>query len=194
MNITPMPFAHQTDVVTKKQFDEHITLYKGYVDKTNDITRRLFAEPGFADANATWSHYRGLKKGESYAIDGVILHELYFQNLRNENAPMGKKVKYLMDHYFGGVERWTEDFTACGKSARGWCVCAYEQRTDTCRNILLDSHDEGHICTAYPLIALDMYEHAYFLDYGTDKAAYIKKFIENIPWNVIEKRANAVVR
>lgn len=194
MEITAMSFPYQTDVVTKKQFDDHITLYHGYVDKTNEVTRKLLTEPEYAGANATWSHYRGLKKGESYAIDGVILHELYFQNLVNENQTAGKKTKYLMDHYFNGMERWKEDFTACAKSARGWCVCAYEQRTDTCRNILLDTHDEGHICTAYPLIVIDMYEHAYFLDFGTDKAAYINRFISRIPWGVIEKRASAVMR
>ena len=192
MNITAMPFAYNTDVVTKKQFDDHITLYKGYVDKTNEVTRLLATEPDYAGANATYSKYRGLKKGESYAIDGVILHELYFQNMVNENQPMGKKSKYIMDHYFGGYDKWMECFTACGKAARGWCVCSYEQRTDTCRNILLDTHDEGHICTAYPLIVMDMYEHAYFLDYGTDKASYIQKFIERIPWSVIEKRSMAV--
>lgn len=193
-DVTAINFTHQTDVVSRKQFDAHLTLYKGYVDKTNEVTRKLRTEPEYSGANATYSHYRGLKRGESYAIDGVILHELYFQNLLNENQPVGKKARYLMDYYFGGIEKWKEDFTACAKSARGWCVCAYEQRTEDCRNILLDSHDDGNICTAYPLIVLDMYEHAYFYDYQTDKASYINRFITAIPWGVIEKRAAAVMR
>jgi Fe-Mn family superoxide dismutase len=194
MEITAVSFTNQPGVVSQKQFDDHITLYKGYVEKTNEITNKLKSEPEYASANATWSHYRGLKKGETYAIDGVIMHELYFQNLSGGSAPMGKKTAYLMERYFGGEENWKNDFVACAKSARGWCVCVYEQRTDSCRNILLDSHDDGQICTAYPLIVLDMYEHAYFLDYGTDKGTYINKFINRIPWEIIEKRANAVVR
>ena len=193
MEITAMPFTYQTGVVTRKQFDDHLTLYHGYVDKTNEITHVLATNPEYATANATASHYRGWKKSEPYAIDGVILHELYFQNLGGETTQMGKKVQHLMVKYFGGVEKWREDFIACAKSARGWCILVYEQRTKTCRNVLLDSHDNGHIATAYPLLVLDMYEHAYFLDYGTDKASYINRFVGNIPWETVEKRAATVV-
>jgi len=192
MEITAMPFTYDTGVVTRKQFDDHMTLYKGYVDKTNEITQKLAADPEYASANATASHYRGWKKGETYAIDGVIMHELYFQNLGNASGPMGKKTQHLMDRYFGGADKWREDFIACAKSARGWCVLVYEQRTATCRNILLDAHDVGQIATAYPILVLDMYEHAYFLDYGTDKAAYINRFLSQVPWDAVEKRAATV--
>ena len=192
MEITAMPFTYKTGVVTRKQFDDHLTLYHGYVDKTNEITRVLTEQPEFDSANATAGHYRGWKKSEPYAICGVILHELYFQNLGSESGPMGQRVQNIMDKYFGGADKWKEDFIACAKSARGWCVTVYEQRTGTCRNILLDSHDDGNIITAYPLIVLDMYEHAYFLDYGTDKAAYINRFMAQIAWETIEKRAAAL--
>jgi Fe-Mn family superoxide dismutase len=194
MDITAVPFAHQPGVISQKQFDDHMTLYKGYVDKTNEVTKKLLNEPRYAEANATWSHYRGLKKGETYAIDGVIMHELYFQNLFGPQGSMGKKAGYVMERYFGGYNNWQDDFTACAMSARGWAVCVYEQRTETCRNILLDLHDEGQICSAYPLIVLDMYEHAYFLDYGTNKKDYINKFIHHIAWDTVEKRAGTVVR
>ena len=105
---------------------------------------------------------------------------------------MGAKTQNLINRFFGGTDKWKEDFIACATSARGWCVLVYEQRTGTCRNILLDSHDDGNIATAYPIIALDMYEHAYFIDYGTDKAAYINRFISNIPWGLIEKRVSVL--
>jgi Fe-Mn family superoxide dismutase len=193
MDITAVPFTYQPGVLSRKQFDEHISLYKGYVGKTNEITKKLHGEPEHASANATWSHYRGLKKGETYAIDGVIMHELYFQNLFGGNALIGKKMSYLLERDFGGINNWRDDFHACGMAARGWCVCVYEQRTETCRNILLDLHDEGQICSAYPLVVMDMYEHAYFLDYGTDKNRYINAFIDHIAWDAAEKRAGAVV-
>jgi len=187
------PFAFDTSVVSRKQFDDHIKLYEGYVAKTNEITNILTNQPEYASANATVGHYRGWKKGETFAINGVILHELYFQNLGNEAGPVGQKSGLLMDKYFGGEDNWKQDFIACATSARGWCILVYEQRTGTCRNILLDAHDYGHIASAYPIIVLDMYEHAYFLDYGTDKAAYINRFISNIPWGTIEKRAAMVM-
>jgi len=193
MEINAMPFTYKTGVVTRKQFDDHMTLYHGYVDKTNEITHKLATDPEYDSANATASHYRGWKRGETYAINGVILHELYFQNLGSEGGPPGPKMQELVNRYFGGYEKWKEDFIACGKAARGWCILAYEQRTKTCRNILLDNHHDGQIATAFPIVVMDMYEHAYFLDYNTDKAAYINRFIAQIPWDVIEKRAVVVI-
>jgi len=193
MEINAMPFTHKTSVISQKQFDDHITLYHGYVDKTNEISKKLATDPQYDTANATASHYRGWKLGETYAIDGVILHELYFQNLGNEGGSPGPKTKALMDKYFGGFEKWKEDFIACGKAARGWSILVYEQRTKTCRNILLDSHNDGQIATAFPIIVMDMYEHAYFLDYGTDKATYVNRFIAQIAWDAVEKRAGVVV-
>ena len=196
MEITAIPFVYQTDVVSKKLFDNHLKLYQGYVDKTNEIGLKLAAAPtqDLTSANSTYSAYRGLKRGESFALDGVILHELYFQNLVNENSPLGGKTSRLLDRYWGSFEAWKDAFTASAKTARGWCILAYEQRSGTCRNVVLDSHDDGLVCGAYPLLILDMYEHAYMTDFGTDKDAYIKLFITNIPWGVVEKRAGAIIR
>jgi Fe-Mn family superoxide dismutase len=193
MEITAKTFPYNTGVVTRKQFDDHLTLYNGYVKKTNEIANVLATQPEYATANSVYSFYRGLKKGQTFALDGVIMHELYFENLGSETAPIGKKTQQLMDMYFGGPDKWKLDFIACATSARGWCVLAYEQRTTACHNFLFDSHDDGQITLAYPLIVLDMYEHAYFLDYGTDKAAYINRFISQIPWDAVEKRAAMVV-
>ncbi|MCL2400087.1 MAG: Fe-Mn family superoxide dismutase [Defluviitaleaceae bacterium] len=196
MEITAIPFAHQTEVVSKTLFDNHLKLYQGYVDKTNEISSKLTSasHADLAAANATYSIYRGLKKGESFALDGVILHELYFQNLDKEPAALGPRTHHLLDRHFGGFEMWNTAFTASANTARGWCILAYEQRTNTCRNIVLDFHDDGLICGSYPLIVLDMYEHAYMIDYGTDKGRYIQNFIGNIPWGIIEKRAAAFMR
>ena len=193
MEINAMPFTYNTGVVTRKQFDDHLTLYHGYVEKTNEITQKLATDPQHETANATASHYRGWKRGETYAINGVILHELYFQNLGSEGGPPRRKMQELADRHFGSYDQWREDFIACAKAARGWCILAYEQRTKTCRNILLDTHQDGQIATAFPVIVLDMYEHAYFLDYGTDKTAYINRFIAQLPWDTIEKRAATVM-
>ena len=188
MDITAKLFPYHTAIVSPKAYEDHMTLYRGYVQKTNEITKVLTGNPEWDTANATASHYRGWKKGETYAIDGVILHELYFQNLGAAPEPIGPKAQNLMTRYFGSPDNWKADFAACAKAARGWCAFVYEQRTATCRNILLDAHDEGNIAGAYPILVLDMYEHAYFIDYGTDKGAYIDAFINHIPWNAVEKR------
>jgi len=207
MQIIAKQFHHHTSVVSRKQFEDHITLYEGYIKMANLTDQTLSTDAKPDTANASGGHYRGWKKSETYSINGIILHELYFQNLESEScshndgsgitAPvmssLGQKTAELINRYFGSFEKWREDFTACATSARGWCILAYEQRTATCRNILLDVHDEGNIATAFPLIVLDMYEHAYFLDYGTGKSSYISRFINNMPWKTIENRAMAVM-
>ena len=99
MDITAKTFEYQTGVVTRKQFDDHMTLYKGYVTKTNEITHTLATNPEWASANATYSHYRGLKRGQTYALDGVILHELYFENLGEKTTPIGRKTQHILDAY-----------------------------------------------------------------------------------------------
>jgi len=186
---TARNFTNTSDFLSQKQFDEHIKLYKGYVGKVNEITDDLVSFKDRGSANATYSQYRALKKGESYALDGMILHELYFPLLGNKKTEPWPKTAAILDRYFDGYDNWKADFIACGTSARGWAILLYEQRTDTFRNILLDLHDEGNITGAFPLVVMDVYEHAYFMDYGTDKGQYIKKFVESLRWDLIEKKA-----
>jgi len=190
MTINPKEFTYGTPVVSKRFFDEHIKLYKGYVEKINQVREELCADPKYADANSAWSHFRGLKKGETYSMDGVILHELYFQNMGGRKQEPGPRTAKLITAAFGSFDNWAEDMTACGKAARGWAVFAYEQRSRCAANILQDAHDDGVLWTAYPLLAMDMYEHAYYGDYGTDKSKYIAKFLENVNWDVVESRAS----
>ena len=185
---TARHFTNTSDFLSQRQFDEHIKLYNGYVGKVNEITGDLASFQDRAGANATYSEYRGLKKGETYALDGMILHELYFPLLGDTQSEPGPKTTDILDDQFGGYDNWKSDFIACGLSARGWAILVYEQRTDSYRNILLDSHNEGLVCGAYPLIIMDVYEHAYFIDYGTDKKEYINKFIESLRWDLVERK------
>ncbi len=188
MDIKAKDFVYDTPVVSERQYNQHLILYKGYVNKTNEITRDLENKELDKGANAIYSEYRGLKVAETFAIDGVILHELYFNNMGNKKTAQGPLTTAMMENGFGGYENFKKDFIACCTSARGWCLLVYDARTKSFRNILLDAHNKGQISMAYPIIVMDMYEHAYFIDYGTNKAEYIEKFIEFINWDVVEKR------
>jgi Fe-Mn family superoxide dismutase len=193
MDLTAVHYDYTTNVVSQKQFGDHITLYNGYITMANLTNKTLKTQPQYDTANASGGVFRGWKKTETYSLNGVILHEMYFQNLGNKTGTPGVKTLELFHHYYGGYDNWKEDFTATAKAARGWCIFVFEQRTASCKNILLDLHDEGYITSAFPLIILDTYEHAYFLDYGTDKPTYINKFIDNLPWGLIEKRVGMVM-
>lgn len=177
------------NAVSKKQYDVHLALYEGYINKINEIWNELMTAPDREKANATYSKYRGLKKGETYALDGVILHELYFDNLGGRNNNPSASALQLINSFFGSYDNWKQDFIACGKAARGWAVLAYDQRSKSLINILSDAHDEGIVWNAYPLIVMDVYEHAYFIDYENKKADYIDKFLSNINWDIVNKRA-----
>ncbi|TYP57883.1 superoxide dismutase [Thermosediminibacter litoriperuensis] len=170
------------------QILEHFeVLYKGYVNKVNEI-RSLLPAADRQKANATYSEFRGLKKGETYAIDGVILHELYFENLGGPGGmPRGDLMRRL-EKDFGSYQSWLEDFTATGISARGWAVLVYDPRDCRLHNYLLDAHDHGVVQNTMAVLVLDVYEHAYFIDYGTRKADYIRAFMRNVDWTVAEKR------
>lgn len=194
LNKVNFQYNNTVNAVSKKQYDVHLELYEGYVNKINEIWRELETDPQREKANATYSKYRGLKKGETYALDGVILHELYFENLGGaNNAPSGAALQ-LINQFFGSYEKWKEDFIACGKAARGWAILAYDQRSRSLLNILSDAHDEGVIWNAYPIIIMDVYEHAYYVDYPNKKADYIDKFLQDMNWDVINKRAQKLVK
>lgn len=192
MRFVKLNFEYSDDVtvINQEQFDVHMKLYEGYIDKMNEIDG-LLANNSDLDldaANATYSKFRGIKRGETYALDGVILHEFYFENIGSRNnTPSSDIVRYLSKDY-GSFENWQDHFVATAKASRGWVILCYDPRSDMFRNISLDLHDYGNISMAIPLLVLDVYEHAYFLQYANDKDTYIDNFMKNIDWQVVGDR------
>ena len=182
---------HYTDditVVNREQFDVHVRLYEGYVNSINKIDEELNTDAGRKEANTTYGKFRDLKRGETYALNGVILHELYFQNIGGKTSEPDLLTSQMISRDFGCVSDWIEDFVATAKASRGWAVLAFEQRSGRFRNVSLDSHDLGNIAYYAPVLVLDMYEHAYFLQYADKKADYINAFMANINWDVVGER------
>lgn len=192
MKFVKLDFEYSDDVtvINQEQFDVHMKLYEGYINKMNEIDELLAnqSESELDAANATYSEFRGIKRGETFALNGVILHEFYFENIGSRNnTPSQDIVRYLSKDY-GNFENWQEHFVATAKASRGWVIMCYDPRSDMFRNISLDSHDLGNVCMAIPLLVLDVYEHAYFLQYANDKNAYIDNFMRNIDWQVVGER------
>ena len=167
-------YTEDITVINRDQFDAHMRLYEGYVTNINKIDEILNKGDAQRDqANTTFSWYRELKRGETFALDGVILHET---------------VVPILEESFGSVGKWQEDFIATAKASRGWAVLCLDQRSMRYRNISLDAHDVGNIAYSAPVLVLDMYEHAYFLQYADKKVDYINAFMKNINWNVVRER------
>jgi len=190
MEFKKIDFTYSEDitVINKEQFDAHMRLYEGYINKMNEIDKLLKENSDLDLANSTYSKYRGIKRGETFALNGVILHELYFQNIGSPESKPDDTVKKYLIRDFGSFEEWEKQFVATAKASRGWVVLAYDVRSKSFRNISLDAHDVGNIAFSTPILVLDMYEHAYFLEYADKKVDYINNFKKNINWNVINDR------
>ena len=188
--IEKIPFRYTKDitVVNREQFEVHVRLYEGYVSKINEIDGILFGNSGRERANATFSYYRECKRGETYALNGVILHELYFENIGGCVSKPNKITVDILEQDFCSMENWQEDFMATAKASRGWAVLSFDQRSGHFRNISLDAHDLGNIAYSAPVLVLDVYEHAYFYQYLDNKEEYIRNFMNNINWMVVDDR------
>jgi len=183
----PLTIAADLNGITLKAIAEHFKLYEGYVKKTNEIRTKLEAADKSL-ANATYSEIGELKRQESFAVNGVKLHEIYFDILDSRlRGNDGDKVKSMIVRDFGSVENWITDMTAAGLSARGWAILSYDLTDKSVHNYSADAHNLGIVSGTVPLIVLDVYEHAYFMDYGTNRKGYIEAFFKNLNWGVIDK-------
>ena len=179
--------AKELNGISRRQIQEHHdVLYKGYVNKLNEIETKLAAADP-AEANATFSLIRELKREEVFATKAIRLHEAYFENLGGDGACKGPALD-LIRQDFGSYEKWEAQFKALGMAARGWVVLAFDYIDSKVHSYLSDIHSDGVFQTGI-LLVLDMYEHAYFIDYGTGKKAYIEAFMKNVDWEVVNKRA-----
>jgi len=166
----------------------HGKLYAGYVNKSNEIKEKIseLRKSGKADGNQIYSELRGLKTSESFANNGVYLHESYFDVLGGNGQPRGEIADDLAKRY-GSIDEFREYFAACGMSARGWAILAWDMHERELRIFTCDAQNHGGIWGAVPIIVLDVYEHSYFIDTGSDRQTYINNFFDNLNWDRIEE-------
>jgi len=179
--------SKELEGISRRQIEEHQdVLYKGYVNKLNEIEAKVPAADA-AEANATYSLVRELKREEVFATDAIRLHELYFENLGGEGRAASGPIMDLIKEDFGSYEKWETEFRALGVAARGWVVLAFDWTDGKLHNYLSDIHSDG-VWDASCLLIMDVYEHAYFIDYGTARKKYIDAFMKNTNWTVVNDR------
>ena len=178
------PALLELDGISRAAVEAHYKLYEGYVAKRNEILGRLSSVDTDA-ANQVFSDVRALKVDLSFAIGGIKNHELYFEHLGGTGGDPTGAVAGLLERDFGSVEAWRADLKATGMAARGWAWTAYDWDEGHLFNYIGDAQNTFPVWNATPLVALDVYEHAYFLDYQTDRASYIDAFFDNLDWDVV---------
>jgi superoxide dismutase, Fe-Mn family len=174
----------EMDGISRESVEAHYKLYEGYVSKRNEILRKL-AEVDLSSANQVYSDIRSLKVDLTFAIGGVKNHEIYFEHLGGGGGDPDGTMGTLIERDFGSIQEWRSDLTATGMGARGWAWTAYDWDEQRLFNYIGDAQNTFPIWNATPLVALDVYEHAYFLDYQTDRASYIEAFFANLDWGVV---------
>ena len=173
-----------------KALNAHFKLYGGYVKNTNKLLDILGAAS--KEGGARGPDVAEMQRRLGWEFDGMRLHELYFENLGG-SGPLDRDTdlyqRIVRD--FGSYDSWKQNFMAIGATRGiGWVILYDDPRTGRLINTWINEHDGGHPAGASPLLIMDVWEHAYIFDYGLDRGAYIKAFMENVDWKKVTARAD----
>jgi len=172
------------DGISARTMTEHYKLYQGYVNKYNEIEGKLESVDR-GPANQVFSDLRSLKVDLTFAIGGVKNHELYFGHLGGKGGEPPAEIRLQLEKHFGSVEAWWKDLKATGMASRGWAWTAWDRDWNYLFNYAGDAQNSFPVWNAAPIIGLDVYEHAYYLDFGTARASYIDAFLKNLSWEAV---------
>jgi Fe-Mn family superoxide dismutase len=156
------------------------------VNKRNEVLGKL-AGVDLSTANQVYSDLRSLKVDLTFAIGGIKNHEIYFDHLGGSGGDPVGVFGDLVKRDFGSAEAWKADLKATGLAGRGWAWAAYDWDEGRLFNYIGDAQNTFPVWNATPLVALDVYEHAYFVDFGTDRGSYIDAFFNNLDYDVVNE-------
>ncbi|MEW5900357.1 MAG: Fe-Mn family superoxide dismutase [Acidobacteriota bacterium] len=166
----------------------HFTLYQGYVTNTNKVLDAVAAM--LKEGKTAAPEFAELKRRLGWEFNGMRLHEYYFENLGgketlNPGSRLGKKIA----EDFGSYEAWEKDFKAVGSMRGiGWAVLYQDPASGRLINFWVNEHDVSHPAGCQPVLIMDVFEHAFMIDYGLKRADYIEAFFKNIDWKAAEAR------
>lgn len=167
----------------------HFTLYEGYVKNTNSALEKL--EALAKEDKRSAQEYMEIKRRFGWEWNGMRLHELYFGNMKNggtaldTESALAKKITAV----WGSVDAWAKGFKATGSMRGiGWTILAADNETGDLFNVWVNEHDVGHLAGSTPILIMDVFEHAFMLDYGLKRADYIEAFWNAIDWSVVSHR------
>lgn len=200
----PRPYSDEEarellrEVISPETADWHYnTHHKGYVTALNRIEAELETADRSA-ANGNWSHIGELKRRFTWNHAGALLHDIYWEVLGGDGDPQkGPEVVAAIEREFGSLDAWKADFKATALAAKlsGWALLVYDQLySGRLLNVLVDEHHYGAIWGGIPLIACDVFEHAYYHKDGPARARYVDNFLARLHWGRINERYKRYVR
>lgn len=180
--------------ISDKTLEMHFKLYEGYVTNTNLLSEKIASilEDGKVDKEEMPA-YSELTRRLGFEYNGMVLHEYYFGNMKRnagDAVPRGSKFRAAIERSFPSFEIWKTDFVSVGKMRGvGWAVAYLDPTAGRISNHWIELHENGNVAGYVPLLVMDVWEHAYLLDYKpADRPKYIEAFLANVDWDVVEKR------
>ena len=192
-NVRPFDL-HGLVGISDRTFEMHLKLYEGYVQATNQLTAQIceMLKDGRID-HEEMPAYSELTRRLGFEYNGMVLHEYYFENLQSGGVTKpgrGSAFVKAAEDSLGSYDMWKLDFSSVGKMRGvGWAVCSLNPASRRLSNHWISLHEHGHVAGFIPLLVMDVWEHAYLLDYKpAERASYIEAFFANIAWKAVEKR------
>jgi len=176
--------------ISEEQIAQHWHLYEGYVAQVNALRSELDALR--KESKSASAIYADRRRRFGYEYNGMVLHEYYFGNLKAGVPDLTgtSALKKALTGQFGSFDRFQEDFVNAGSSRSvGWAILYLDPRTGTLTNLFVQLHENGNVAGFVPILVMDVWEHAYMVDYGASgRGDYIKAFFSNVNWPIVEKR------
>jgi Fe-Mn family superoxide dismutase len=181
--------------ISDQTLEMHFKLYEGYVKETNKLSEAIykFIQDGQVDQEEMPA-YSELTRRLGFEYNGMVLHEYYFDNLRRGggtgDAERTAQFTRAAESSFGSYEIWKADFVGIGKMRGvGWAICYQNPGSGRLSNHWITLHETGNVAGYDPILVMDVWEHAYLLDYKpAERPKYIEAFFSNIDWTMVEKR------
>jgi Fe-Mn family superoxide dismutase len=186
-------FDKDLDGISKQTMEDHFKLYEGYAKKANEC-RRLLNEFDYSgiEGNQVYSQLRGVSIDYTFALLGFKNHDLYFGHLGGEGGdPNGRFAELVESEFHGGLEEWQQAVRKAASAARGWVMVGYDLNDGSIFNYIMDTQNLWAVYNMVPVLALDVYEHAYARDYGSSpdgRKQYVEAFFRNLDWDHVNRQ------
>jgi len=177
----------KVDGLSEAQLKAHFGLYAGYVNKLNEIEEKL-AKADPSASNYSFGEFSELKRREAVAFNGSYLHQLYFENIAPERGQISQPLKAAIESDFGKYEAFEANMKGAAGSTPGWVLLTMNRIDKKLHSYIMFEHHIGLPAHQEILLALDCWEHAFMIDYGTKKPDYLAAFFRNVNWNVVNER------
>ena len=187
-------FDKELDGISRQTMEDHFKLFEGYAKKSNEC-RKLLNEfdYGEIEGNQVYSPLRAVAVDYTFALLGFKNHDLYFGHLGGEGGedPQGAIADELENEYPGGVDMWKKAVRKTAKAARGWVMLGYDLNDGSLFNYILDTQNLWAVYNMVPVLAIDVYEHAYVGDFGATpdgRGEYVEAFFRNLDWDHVNRQ------